>query len=95
MAADMMPLKRSSESMSPSALPTAKRQKQFYHHYHKLQHPLKIDLREQAITEDATVAHLMNRAIGQIVTQAGFDLAEPVAMEGLRLATEECMIFLS
>jgi hypothetical protein len=61
-----------------------------YHHHHKLQHPLEVTVDEPAVTEDVAVNHLMNRAIGQILTQTGFDLAEPVAMEGLRYATEEC-----
>jgi hypothetical protein len=33
----------------------------------------------------------MNCAIGQIVSQVGFDMADPVAIERLRYATEECM----
>jgi hypothetical protein len=91
MSADVAPVKRKSESMSPLTEPTGKRQKQMYHHHHRLQHHFKIDLREPTIIDDTAVADLMNRAIGQIVSQVGFDLAEPVAMEGLRFAAEECM----
>lgn len=91
MAADMAPIKRSSESMSPSWQPTAKRQKRVYHHHHKPEYPLKCNPREPAITDSSIIAHLMNCAIGQIVSQAGFDMADPVAIERLRYATEECM----
>jgi hypothetical protein len=33
----------------------------------------------------------MNRSIGQVLREVGFDLADPVALDGFRNATEECM----
>lgn len=83
------PVKRSSSSSSPDE-PAAKRLKRHYHHHHRLRVPLKPGLREPAIPDDATVTHLLNRAIGQMLTETGFDFAEPVALDSLRNATEEC-----
>jgi hypothetical protein len=85
------PIKRSSSSLSAEE-PAAKRLKRHYHHHHRLQNPVYPGLQEPAIPEDATVTHLLNRAIGQVLTATGFDLVEPVALDSLRNATEECML---
>ncbi|KAL1963434.1 hypothetical protein VTN77DRAFT_8335 [Rasamsonia byssochlamydoides] len=86
------PIKRSSSSLSSSGEPAAKRLKRPYHHHHRLQIPVQPGLREPAIPDDATVTHLMNRAIGQVLKETGFDLAEPVALDSLRNATEEFIL---
>lgn len=47
---------------------------------------------EPAIPDDGTITHLLNRAIGHVLKETGFDLAEPVALDSLRNATEECTL---
>lgn len=84
-------LKRLSASQSPVDAPATKRQKQHYHHNHKLHHPVKVQLQEPALLDDGAVAHLLERSIGQILTKTGYDIAEPAALEAFRQATEECM----
>lgn len=85
-------LKRSSSSLSAQQNgPEAKRLKRPYHHHHRLQNPVVPAIPEPAITDAASVDHLMNRSIGQSLLQAGFDLADPVALDGFRNAAEECM----
>ena len=84
----------SSESLLSSDQPYAKRQKRSYHHHHRLQTPFKYDLLEPAITDESTVAHSMNRAIGRVLSDAGFCFADPVALNSLRDATEECTRYL-
>jgi hypothetical protein len=81
----------SSDSLLPSSdEPFAKHQKRSYHHHHRLQKPFEYDLREAAITDESTVAHLMNQAIGRVLSDAGFCFADPVALNSLQNATEEC-----
>lgn len=85
-------IKRSSSSQSerPSEGPESKRLKRPYHHHHQLQRPVTPALAEPAIADNATVDHLMNRTIGQSLRENGFDLADPVALDGFRNAAEEC-----
>lgn len=71
--------------------PDTKRLKRPYHHHHQLQSPVTLASTEPAIKDHATVDHLMNRSIGQSLRQSGFDLADPVALDSIRNATEECM----
>ncbi|KAN0071756.1 Transcription factor TFIID complex subunit 8 C-term domain containing protein [Elaphomyces granulatus] len=83
----------SSDSLLPSSdEPFAKHQKRSYHHHHRLQKPFEYDLREAAITDESTVAHLMNQAIGRVLSDAGFCFADPVALNSLQNATEEFML---
>lgn len=81
------PIKRSSSS--PDG-PDAKRLKRPYHHSHHLAHPVDPALPEPAIVDDAYVEHVMNRSIGLALSQEGFDIADPAALESFRIATEEC-----
>lgn len=87
-------IKRSSSSQSerPTEGPDSKRLKRPYHHRHQFQNPVTPALAEPAIADNAAVDHLMNRAIGVSLRESGFDLAEPVAMDGFRSAAEECML---
>ena len=71
--------------------PEVKRLKRPYHHHHQLRSPVTLASTEPAIADHATVDHLMNRSIGQSLQQSGFDLADPVALDSIRNATEECM----
>lgn len=84
-------LKRSSSSISnlPDE-PLAKRAKRPYHHHHRLQKPLTPALREPAVTDDS-LDQWMGRAIATSLKETGFDLAQPVALECVRQAAEECM----
>lgn len=69
-----------------------KRPKQHYHHHHRLQEPISLPLAtEPAVQDDGNMDHLMNRSIGQLLKDVGFDLAEPTAMSSLRSAAEERM----
>lgn len=85
-------IKRSSSSLSelPEG-PETKRLKRPYHHHHQLQSPVTPANPEPAIADHATVDHLMTRSIGQSLRQSGFDVADPVALDSIRNATEECM----
>lgn len=87
-------VKRSSSSQAarPSAeAPETKRLKRPYHHHHQLQNPVNPALAEPAIADHAAVDHLLNRSIGMSLREAGFELADPVALDGFRNAAEECM----
>lgn len=68
-----------------------KRIKRPYHHRHQLQSPVVRELEEPAITDHATVDHLVTRSIGLSLQDEGFELADPVALDGFRNALEECM----
>ncbi|EED12196.1 bromodomain associated domain protein [Talaromyces stipitatus ATCC 10500] len=89
------PLKRSSASQSPIHEPATKRQKRHYHHNHKLHHPVQTQLREPALLDDGAVAHLLECSIGQILTETGYDIAEPTAIDAFRHATEEYILHLA
>jgi hypothetical protein len=84
-------LKRSSASQSPADEPSTKRQRQHYHHSHKLRHPVTTQIQEPALLDDGAVTHLLECSIGQILTKTGYDIAEPAALDAFRQATEECM----
>lgn len=86
-------LKRSSSSLSDGLDESApKRQKRIYHHHHSLLTPVRLALTEAAITDSVAVDQLLKRSIGQMLAQAGFDLADPVALDSFRNATEEYML---
>ncbi|KAF7117342.1 hypothetical protein CNMCM5793_006091 [Aspergillus hiratsukae] len=88
------PLNHSS-SMPSELGPDTKRLKRSYHHHHRLRNPVIPALPEPAITDDAHVDHLMNRSIGICLTESGFDLADPAALESFRYATEEYLLKLA
>ncbi|KMP05794.1 hypothetical protein CIHG_04965 [Coccidioides immitis H538.4] len=87
-------LKRPSpDSDNPPAV-LSKRQKVEYHRVHRLQSPLDIEPLDSAvIADDASVDQLLNMAIGVSLREAGFDHAEPVALDSFRNGVEECMEF--
>ncbi|KAJ5220390.1 hypothetical protein N7468_009594 [Penicillium chermesinum] len=80
-----------SQKRSQSTLesPDTKRPKQHYHHHHRLHEPLAIPVSsEPALQNDANVDDLMDRSIGRILKDTGFDHADPAALQSLRLATD-------
>lgn len=79
--------KRSSSQAEQPLESPQKRVKRPYHHHHQLQSPVTA---EPAIANNAAVDHLLTRSIGQSLRCEGFDLADPVALDGFRNATEEC-----
>ncbi|KAJ5626263.1 transcriptional regulator family: Bromodomain transcription factor [Penicillium lagena] len=89
MASSGPSLKRPSSSVGPH---DNKRPKQSYHHHHRLQDPFTLPpTAEPALQDDASIDHLMNRAMGQLLRDSGFDMAHPAALASLRSATEECI----
>ncbi|KAH8694240.1 bromodomain associated domain protein [Talaromyces proteolyticus] len=88
-------LKRSSSSLSSLHEPHLKGQKRPYHHHHKLQQRVQTDLQEPAIPDDATITHLLNRSIGQVLASTGYEIAEPTALDAFRQATEEYILHLA
>ena len=81
-------LKRSPSPAGNESAP--KRFKLAYRHDHRLQYPVTPLKPEPALTDVASVDLLLNRSLGLLLVDAGFDLADPVALDGLRSATEEC-----
>lgn len=98
MASDLTPstphsLKRPSPDSDDQRPPSIKKQKVEYRRVHRLQSPLDVAaLDSGVIADDASVDQLLNMAIGTSLRTAGFDLAEPVAMDSFRDSVEECMV---
>lgn len=85
-------LKRSSSSLSNQLdEPVSKRPMRPYHHHHRLQKPLAATVGEPAVTDDISLDQWMNRAVAIALKDTGFDQAQPVALESVRQAAEECM----
>ncbi|KAJ5577351.1 hypothetical protein N7535_004277 [Penicillium sp. DV-2018c] len=73
-----------------------KRIKRHYHHHHRLREPVNLPSSAEPAVQDAThLDRLMNRAVGQTLKDAGFDIADPAALSSLCSATEEYMLRLS
>ncbi|KAJ5930178.1 hypothetical protein N7466_005671 [Penicillium verhagenii] len=86
MASTGLQVKRSASHLEASE---SKRPKQHYHHHHRLQEPVNLPpSSEPALQDEAHFDHLMNRSIGHILKDAGFDIADPAALSGLRSAAE-------
>lgn len=86
-------LKRPSSSLSEhSGQPRSKRVKRSYHRHHRLHKPIAPVLPDRAITDNASVDGLMNRLVAQSLHETGFDMAQPVALETIRGAAEECTL---
>lgn len=78
---------------SPSHLEAEdiKRSKHHYHHHHRLVEPVVLpQVSEPALQDDDNVEHMMNRALGHALRDAGFEMADPAALSSFRSATEEC-----
>nr|KMM71083.1 hypothetical protein CPAG_07390 [Coccidioides posadasii RMSCC 3488] len=90
-------LKRPSPDSDNPPAALSKRQKVEYHRVHRLQSPLDIEPLDSAvIADDASADQLLNMAIGVSLREAGFDHAEPVALDSFRNGVEEYMLhFLS
>ncbi|KAJ5475696.1 hypothetical protein N7539_007983 [Penicillium diatomitis] len=70
-----------------------KRQRQFYHHHHRLLEPVVLPQAcEPALQDDDNVDQMMNRTLGLALRHAGFDLADPAALNSFRSATEEYLL---
>ncbi|WEW60232.1 hypothetical protein PRK78_005717 [Emydomyces testavorans] len=97
MASTAPSLKRPSPDSDNLPTVPAKKQKVEYRRLHRLQSPLNIASPDSGgITDDATVDQLLSTAIGSCLYEAGFDHAEPVALESFRDGVEEYMLrFLS
>lgn len=88
MASPGLPLKRSASTLEDAS---NKRPTYHYHHHHRLQEPVTLPLAsEPAVQDDDHFDHLINRSIGQILRDAGFDLADPGALASFRSSAEEC-----
>ncbi|KAJ5153524.1 uncharacterized protein N7482_010002 [Penicillium canariense] len=87
------PVKRSSSYLEAADI---KRAKHHYHHHHRLAQPITLPQAcEPAVQDDNNVEHLMNRSIGQLLRDAGFDLADPAALSSFRSAAEEYLLHIS
>ena len=83
-------LKRPSSLSEVSDERASKLPKRSYHHHHRLLYPVAPIQPEPAITDDSGLESLFHRTIGRSLRSAGFDLADPVAVDSFRDATEEC-----
>ncbi|GLI80710.1 hypothetical protein PoHVEF18_009067 [Penicillium ochrochloron] len=73
-----------------------KRPRQYYHHHHRLAEPVTLaQACEPALQDEDNVEHMMNRAIGHLLRDAGFDLADPAALSSFRGAAEEYLLHIS
>ncbi|KAL2825021.1 hypothetical protein BDW59DRAFT_172529 [Aspergillus cavernicola] len=89
-------VKRSFSSISEQpADPDTKRIKRHYHHHHCLQQLVNPGLPEPAIADESYVNNTMSRVIRQSLRDCGFDIADPLAVEGFRNAAEEYLLKLS
>ncbi|KAI1909947.1 hypothetical protein LOZ65_006449 [Ophidiomyces ophidiicola] len=89
----MRPLKHPSlEYKDLPAIPT-KKQKLEYRRVHRLRSPLEVpSLGSPAILDDASADQMLNMAISVSLREAGFDLAESLALDSLRDGVEEYML---
>lgn len=88
MASSGLSMKRSPSTFEG---PDGKRPKHHYHHHHKLQTPVASPISsEPALHDETSVDDLMDRSIGQILKDTGFDQAHPAALQSLRLAADTC-----
>ncbi|KAJ5884758.1 hypothetical protein N7495_009268 [Penicillium taxi] len=88
--------KRSSSSAALDEEISNKRPKHHYNHHHILKEPVTIPLAsELAVHDDAHVDFLIDRSLGQLIKNAGFDIAEPCALASLRSAAEEYLLKIS
>lgn len=89
MASSGIPAKRSPDDLENDK---TKRPKHHYHHHHFLRAPIaKPVTSEPAIHDEAHLDHLLNRSIGHILKDTGFDSAEPATLASMRHALDACM----
>ncbi|KAK2759940.1 hypothetical protein FQN54_002676 [Arachnomyces sp. PD_36] len=80
-----LPLKRSSPSDMDLSEPPAKRQ----HRLHRLREPITAD----TTTQDSDIIdQQLQRSIGLALNDAGFDMADPVALDSFQHGVEEYML---
>ncbi|KAJ5115723.1 hypothetical protein N7456_000071 [Penicillium angulare] len=93
MASTGLPVKRSSSHLEET---DSKRPKHYYHHHHRLQKPVTLAASsEPAVQDEAHFDYLMNRSIGTILQDVGFELADPAALSSLRSAADSYLLRIS
>ncbi|KAJ5692755.1 hypothetical protein N7462_002178 [Penicillium macrosclerotiorum] len=91
--ASSAPVKRSASIFEAAE---NKRPRHLYHHHHHLAEPINLPTGcEPAVQDDANIEHMMNRSMGQLIRDAGFDLADPAALSSFRAAAEEYLLHIS
>lgn len=80
-------LKRSSTSDQDLTEPAPKR-RQHYHHHHRLREPMAPAIATQ---DSALIDQQLERSIGLVLDNTGFELADPLALGSFRHGVEECM----
>ena len=81
------------DSESETRLP--KKQKRPYHRHHRLQAPLDLQVEGSVIPDGASVDQLFNFSLGQALREAGFEHADPVALDGFQSCVEARMFIYS
>ncbi|KAL1961418.1 hypothetical protein VTO42DRAFT_146 [Malbranchea cinnamomea] len=76
---------------SETETPAPKKQKRPYHHHHKLEQPLDLQVEGAVIVDDPSVDQLLNFSIGLALREAGFDQADPLALNEFRDCVEAYM----
>jgi hypothetical protein len=85
------PLKRTL-STAESPTPSKKRRARYHHH---LQAPLDLQLHSLPVDDELCVDQLLSRSTTQALNEAGFEQAEPAAMEGFKDRVESCRCYAS
>lgn len=84
-------LKRPSSASDTGATPS-KKQKRHYHHTHRLERPLDVQVPGAAFGDEPSVDQLLTSSIGLVLSNAGFEYAEAVALDATTRRVEECML---
>ncbi|KAJ5111589.1 hypothetical protein N7532_002124 [Penicillium argentinense] len=93
MTSSALPMKRSSSALEAAE---NKRPKHHYYHHHRLHEPITLPSgTEPALQDDSNIDQLMNRSLGQLLRDAGYELADPAALASLRSSAEEYLSRLS
>jgi hypothetical protein len=83
------PLKRSLPS-SDSPTPSKKRRTR---HHHRLEAPLDLQVHGLPVDDELCVDQLLSRSTATALNEAGFEQAEPAAMEGFKERVESCRFY--
>ena len=94
--ASASPQKKRAAPDSGSDAPPTKKQKQKiktpYHRRHRLESPLDLQIEGAVIPDGPSVSQLLDFSLGQALREAGFEQADPVAMEGFHGCVEARML---
>lgn len=80
-------LKRASPSDHDNNEPAPKR-RQHYHRHHRLREPVTP---ATAVQDSALIDQQLERSIGLVLNNSGFEIADPLALSSFRHGVEECM----